>query len=239
MGSAEPTAVFWLMASIVPSILAGDFARLGESLDLVQALGVSAIHIDVKDGHFRPQISVGQPVVKSIRKATHLKLDVHLMIERPERYVEDFVRAGANSLAIHPEATQNLILAIESAQKLGRPVGVALNASTPVENCYEVLADLDFVLLDMCSETFMQRTLSRVASFAKVRAARGMRFGIQVEGDMEVSQAGELFAAGADILIMGSAIFDNSERGEAVRKLVRRLSRRTSAPGDELKSPVQ
>jgi ribulose-phosphate 3-epimerase len=239
MGSAEPTAVFWLMASIVPSILAGDFARLGESLELVQALGVSAIHIDVKDGHFRPQISVGQPVVKSIRKATHLKLDVHLMIERPERYVEDFVRAGADSLAIHPEATQNLILAIESAQKMGRRVGVALNASTPVENCYEVLADLDFVLLDTCSETFMQRTLSRVVSFAKVRAGRGMRFGIQVEGDMEASQAEVLFAAGADILVMGSAIFDNSEQGEAVRKLVRSLSGRVSAPGDELKSPVQ
>src|SRR5574337_476861 len=105
------------MASIVPSLLAGDFAQLGKSLGVVQTLGVSTIHIDVMDGHFRPQISLGQPVIRSIRKATHLKLDIHLMIERPERYFEDFVNAGADFLAFHLEATQNVTLAVNSARK--------------------------------------------------------------------------------------------------------------------------
>jgi ribulose-phosphate 3-epimerase len=220
------------MASIVPSLLAGDFARLGESLDLVQALGVPAVHIDVADGHFRPQISVGQPVVRSI----HLKVDVHLLVERPERYFEDFVKAGAGSLAFHLEATQNVGPAIDSARRLGTKVGLALNAATPVEACFEVLADVDFMLLETGAGARIPRSLRRVSAFAKERESRGLNFAIAAEGDIEAGEAEKLFPAGADILVVGSAIFDKEERGEAMRALARSLSGDSAAFGREVKS---
>jgi ribulose-phosphate 3-epimerase len=217
------------MASTVPSILAGDFARLGESLGVVQALGIQTIHIDIMDGHFRPQISVGQPVIRSLRKATRLKLDLHLMIERPERYIQDFVEAGADSLAFHPEATQELSFGIGLARKLGVKVGLALDSATPAETCYEVLEDLDYVLIQTAAggqdaEAFMPRSIRKVAAVAKERKARGLNFAIEAEGGIGVREAEELLPAGADILVVGSAIFDKQGRGEALRAFVRALS---------------
>jgi len=231
------------MASIAPSILAGDFARLGESLDVVHALAVPSIHIDIMDGHFRPQISVGQPVVRSIRKATRLKLDIHLMVERPERYIKDFVSAGADSLAFHPEATQDVTLGIGLARKLGVKVGLALNPATRLEFCYEVLEDLDYVLIQTGAvgwgaETFMPRSISKVAALAKEREARGLNFEIEAEGGIEAREAEELLPAGADILVVGSAIFDKQDRGEAMRAMVRALRRDSSASGKEIRSRV-
>ena len=224
------------MASIVPSLLAGDFARLGESLDVVQALGVAAIHIDIMDGHFRPQISVGQPVVKSIRAATSLKLDVHLMIERPERFIEDFVSAGADSLAFHLEATRNVDRAIDSTRSLGVKAGLALNAATPVEACYEVLQDLDYVLVEVGSRAFRARSHKKVAALAKERGARGLNFAVQAEGDVGPDEAANLFSAGADILVVGSAIFDENERGEAMRSFARKLNGDSPTLGRETAS---
>jgi ribulose-phosphate 3-epimerase len=212
------------MALIVPSLLAGDFARLGESLALIEALGVPSVHIDVMDGHFRSQISVGQPVVRSIRKATRLKVDVHLMIERPERYVEDFVEAGADSLTIHLEATQNIAVAVDRARKLGAKVGLALNAATQVANCFEVLEDLDFVVVETAAGRLLARSLRKLAALVSARQARGLNFAIAAEGDVGVGEAEKLFPAGADILVVGSAIFDKKERGEAMRELTRSLN---------------
>ncbi|TAM83563.1 MAG: ribulose-phosphate 3-epimerase [Acidobacteria bacterium] len=227
------------MASIVPSLLAGDLARLGESLGVIEALGVSSVHIDVMDGHFRPQISVGQPVVRSICKATRLKVDVHLMIERPERFIEDFVEAGASSLAIHLEATQNLALALDPAQRLGAKVGLALNAATPVGCCFEVLEDVDFVLLETGTEGFLPRSLKRVMPLARERETRGLHFAIAVEGDIDASEADKLFSAGADILVVSSAIFDEGERGEAMRALARALNNCSAPFGQGTESRVQ
>jgi ribulose-phosphate 3-epimerase len=226
------------MASIVPSLLAGDLARLAESLDVVQALGASTIHVDVMDGHFRPQISVGQPVVRSVRKATHLMLDVHLMIERPERYFEDFVKAGADSLTFHIEATHNVTLAINSARKLGTRVGLALSPATRVETCCDVLENLDYVLVETGIETFMPRSLGRVAALAKARQDRALIFSIAAEGGIGAKEADDLLAAGADILVAGSAIFDKSERGDAMRALVRKLSGSSLVAGRDTKSEV-
>lgn len=231
------------MASIVPSILAGDFARLGESLDYVQALGVPAIHIDIMDGHFRPQISVGQPVVRSIRKATDLKLDVHLMIERPERYIEDFVGAGADYLAFHLEATQDVYLGASLARNLGVKVGLALNLTTPVQSCFEALEEFDYLLIETGTsssgvETFVPRSVRKVAAFAKERKARGLDFAIEVEGGIGPREAEELLLAGADILVVGSAIFDKQDRGEAMCAMARALSSDTSAFGQGMKSRV-
>jgi ribulose-phosphate 3-epimerase len=229
----SPPQYVCFMASIVPSLVAGDFARLGESLNVVQSLGVSAVHVDIIDGHFRSQISVGQPVVRSIRKATRLNLDVHLMIERPERYMADFVSAGADSLAFHIEATQDATLAINSMQKLGVKAGLALSCSTPVEACYEVLEALEYVLVETGGGTFMARSFNRVAALAQERKARGLNFDIEVEGNIGVSEAEGLLAAGADILVVGSAIFDKEERGKAMRAFARTLSGGSLAFGQE------
>ena len=223
------------MASIVPTLLAGDMARLGETLDAVEAMGIPTIHIDVMDGHFRPQISVGQPVVQGIRRAARLKLDVHLLVERPERYFEDFVKAGANSLTFHYEATPNVALAINSARKLGTHVGLALSPATRVETCYEVLEDVDTVLIETGSEDFLPRSLARVAALVKEREDRGVGFTVAVEGPIGVRAAENLLAAGADILVVGSAIFDKCKDGEALRAMARTLN----SAGQEAKFPVQ
>lgn len=229
------------MAWILPSILTGDFARLGESLDFVRALGVQAIHIDIMDGHFRPQISVGQPVVRSIRKATDLKLDVHLMVERPERYVKDFVAAGADSLAFHVEATHDVYVGMGLTRKLGVKVGLALDPATPVEICYEVLEDLDYLLIQTGTsysqvETFVPRSINRVAAVGKERESRGLNFAIEVEGGIGPHEAEELLLAGADILVVGSVIFENKDRGNAMRAMVRTLSEGSPAFGEGVKS---
>ncbi len=226
------------MASIVPSLLAGDISRLAESLDVVQALGISTIHIDVMDGHFRRQISVGQPVVRSVRKATHLNLDVHMMVERPERYFEDFVRAGADSLAFHFEATQNITLATELARRLGTKVGLALNSSTRVESCFDVLGYLDYVLVETGIETFMPRSLSRVSALAKEREVRKLNFSIAAEGGIRAREAEDLVAAGGDILVVGSTIFDRSKDGDVMRAVARTLSGTPLVDGRETRSQV-
>lgn len=226
------------MASIVPSLLAGDFARLGEYLDAVEALGVSSVHIDVADGHFRPGISVGQPVVKSICKVTRLEVGVHLLVERPERYIEDFVKAGADSLAFHFEATQNVTLALALARRLGVKVGLALGAATTVVACFEVLQDLDFVLLETIAGATSLRSLRRVAALAKQRKALGLNFALAVEGEIGVGEAQKLFPAGADILVVSSAIFDKKADGEAFRVLMRTLGDNSTASGRKMESRV-
>ncbi len=243
MGSSGPTAAPLSMTSIVPSILAADFDRLGEALDVVQALGLPAIHIDVMDGHFQPHISVGQPVVRSIRKATKLKLDVHLMIERPERYIEDFINAGADYVAFHPEATHDVTFGINSAKRRGVKVGLALGPATPVERCYEILEDLDYVLVqtgtvDKGTETFKQRSINKVAALAKARETRRLSLTIEAEGGIGIGEARELLPAGADILVVGSAIFDTQERGEAMRAFVRGLGHDRGAFGQKMNARV-
>jgi ribulose-phosphate 3-epimerase len=227
------------MASIVPSLLAGDFARLGEYLDAVEALGVSSIHIDVVDGHFRPGISVGQPVVRSICKATRLKVDVHLLVERPERYIEDFVKAGAGSLAFHLEATQNITLAAALARRLGIKVGLALDAATPVSACLEVLEDFDFVLLGVRAGAKLSRSLHRVAALAKEREAGGLSFAVAVEGDIGVGEARKLFPAGADILVVNSTIFDKKAAGGPLGALMQTLADNSTASGREMEPRVR
>lgn len=227
------------MASIVPSLLAGDFARLGKCLDAVEALGISSVHIDVTDGHFRPEISVGQPVVRSICKATRLKVDVHLLVERPERYIEDFVKAGADSLAFHLEATQNITLSIALARELETKVGLALDSATPVGACFELMEDVDFVLLEAGAGARLPRSLHRVASLAKERETLGLNFAIAAEGDIGTGEAEKLFPAGADILVVASAIFDKKEGAEALLALARTLRDNSTASGREIESRVR
>lgn len=205
------------MALIAPSLLAANFARLGEALHLVKAVGASVIHVDVMDGHFVPDISVGQPVVQSLRKATDLVLDVHLLIERPERYVVEFIGAGADRVAIHAEATPNLHKALSMIRTGGAKVGLALNPSTAIESVLDVLNDIDYLLilsadLGFANSVFLPRALSKVQTACSLRRERRLDFAIQVEGGICRHHIEPLAQAGADILVAGSDILQEDPK---------------------------
>jgi|SRR5579863_4144887 len=201
------------MALIAPALLSADFARLGEALEIIKSAGASMLHIDVTDGHFAPRISVGQPVVASIRRATDLALDLRLAIERPERFAREFIAAGADRIAIHAEATRNLgrLLEFIRAQRVKR--GVVLSTATSFESVAETLADVDFVTVLSghlgVDDLFIPRSVDKVAAGSRIRQDRRLDFAIQVEGGVDVANLEPLIRAGADILVVGSVIFDS------------------------------
>ncbi|HEV2348836.1 MAG TPA: ribulose-phosphate 3-epimerase [Terriglobia bacterium] len=201
------------MALIAPSLFSADFARLGEALEWVKAAGAPMIHLDVVDGHFAPGITAGQPVVKSLRRATDLILNVHLLVERPERYAAEFVAAGADIVSVHPESTANLHRVLEIIRAAGAKAGAALNPSTPVDAIADVMGQIDFLTV-LTADTSLQEQAFIPDSFDKIRAAvrrrdeRRLKFAIQVEGGLTFERVESVIRAGADILVAGSAIFD-------------------------------
>jgi len=200
------------MALIAPSLLAADFARLGEALRIIKDAGASMVHVDVMDGHFVPDISVGQPVVRSIRKATDLALDVHLLIERPERYVAEFAEMGVDRIAVHAEATPNLHKVLGMIRSGGAKAGLALNPSTAVESVPDALEDIDYLLilsadLGFANSLFLPRTLPKILAAGALRRERRLEFAIEVEGGIGGEQIELLAQAGADILVTGCDIF--------------------------------
>ena len=207
------------MALIAPSLLAADFARLGEALRTIKDAGAGIVHVDVMDGHFVEDISVGQPVVRNLRKATDLILDLHLLIERPERYVGEFLAAGADRLAVHIEATTRLHQVLDVIRKQGVQAGVALNPSTPVDSIVDLVGEFDYLSIlssdpGLSERTFIPRSVEKVRAAASLRDERRADFVIQVEGGIRVEHMEQLVQAGADILVAGSAIF-NSENPKA------------------------
>ncbi len=217
------------MALIVPSLLAADFARLGEALRTIKDAGAGIVHVDVMDGHFVDDISVGQPVVRNLRKATDLTLDLHLLIERPERYVEEFLAAGADRIAVHIEATTRLHQILESIRKQGVQAGVALNPSTPVDSIVDLVGEFDYLSI-LCSDpglserTFIPRSAAKVRAAASLRDASRADFVIQVEGGIRVEHMERLVRAGADILVAGSAIFNNENPKARLGEILRLAS---------------
>jgi len=214
------------MPLIAPSLLAADFARLGEALEIIKAAGASMIHVDVMDGHFVPEISVGLPVIESLRKATDLPLDVHLLIERPERFAEEFVKAGADRLAVHAEATTRLRGLLDQIRARGAHAGVALNPSTPLAAVSEVLGDVDFVNVLTAEPALREQrlipgTVAKIRAAAQARADRRLDFAIQAEGGIGPQDLEELARAGADILVAGSAIFDSVDPRSRLAEIVR------------------
>ena len=202
------------MALIAPSLFAADFARLGEALEIIKAAGASMVHVDVCDGHFVPGITAGQPVIKSLRRATDLVLDVHLLIERPERYAAEFLELGADRLSVHPEATTNLHRVLEIIRGHGTKAGAALNPSTPVGAVTESLGQIDFLTILTADPSleegeFIPASVEKVRAAARLRDERRLNFAIQVEGGITAGHVENLIRAGADILVAGSAIFDN------------------------------
>jgi len=207
---------------IAPSILSADFAALGESIAQVEAAGADRLHVDVMDGHFVPNLTVGPPVIESIRKRTRLPLDVHLMIEAPDRWVETYVRAGADLLTVHAEVCPHLQRTLARIREAGARAGVALNPATGPEGLRWVLEDLDLVLVMSVNPGFGGQAFLPSA-YAKVRQIKALLAGgpveISVDGGVTAEHAGRLAEAGADVLVAGSAIFGAPDPAGALRAL--------------------
>ncbi len=209
---------------IAPSILAADFAALGEAVAAAEAGGADLIHIDVMDGHFVPNLTVGPPVVRSLKRVARVPLDVHLMIEEPDRYAEEFVRAGAAMLSVHVEVLPHLHRSIHYIKSLGAKAGVAINPSTPVGALEEIAGDVDHVLVMSVNpgfggQTFIPRSESKIQAIRALLDAAGNPAPIEVDGGVDASNAGMLVAAGASILVAGNAIFGSPDPAAATREI--------------------
>ncbi len=209
---------------IAPSILAANFARLGDEIKSVEQGGAEVIHVDVMDGHFVPNISIGIPVVASLRKATRLPLDVHLMIEQPEEYIEEFVRAGADRVLVHQEATPHLDRALAMIRELGAQAGAVINPSTPVAMLSEVLDKVDTVLVMSVNpgfggQKFIPRAIEKIRQLNDWRGRYNAGFRIEVDGGVELENIGDLAQAGANTFVAGTSIFLTPDPAEAARQL--------------------
>jgi ribulose-phosphate 3-epimerase len=210
------------MKILAPSVLSAPFGRLAEAIQTVESAGADWLHLDVMDGKFVPNISFGQPVVRAIRSITTLPLDVHLMIEDPGRFAQDFVKAGADSLTVHLEACTHLHRNIHQIKDLGIKAGVAINPHTPVESLLPVLADLDLVCLMSVNpgfggQAFIPSTMSKLHALNQYRQERGLRFGIEIDGGVDLSNALALMEAGANVLVAGQSVFGQADPAGAVR----------------------
>ena len=209
---------------IAPSLLSADFAALGDAIACVEGGGADLIHVDVMDGHFVPNITLGPPIVKAIRKRARVPLDVHLMIESPDLFIEAFVEAGAGSLTVHAEAVVHLNRTIHFIKSLGVKAGVALNPSTPVGAIEEVAGDVDYVLVMTVNpgfggQTFIPRSESKVRRVRELLQREGSSAPIEVDGGIDVHTAPRIVAAGADILVAGNSIFNTPDPAAATRAL--------------------
>ena len=209
---------------IAPSILAADFARLAEKFQAVERAGVRLIHVDVMDGHFVPNISIGVPVVASLRKATRLLLDVHLMIENPEQFVEPFAKAGADTLLIHQEATRHLDRAMTIVREHGCRAGVAINPATPVASLEDILYKVDQIFVMSVNpgfggQEFLPHSLEKIRQLHDLRSRHGYAYRIEVDGGVSPENAASLVRAGAEILVAGTTVFHTPNPAEAVQKL--------------------
>jgi ribulose-phosphate 3-epimerase len=207
---------------IAPSILSADFAALGEAIGRVEAGGADQLHVDVMDGHFVPNLTIGPPVIESIRKRTRLPLDVHLMIEEPERWTDTYVKAGADFVTVHAEACTHLQRALSQIREAGARAGVALNPSTPPEVLQYVLDDLDLVLVMSVNPGFGGQSFIPTA-YEKIRRTRALLAGrdvlVSVDGGVKAANAPLLAQAGATVLVAGSSIFGAPDPGAAVAAL--------------------
>jgi len=209
---------------IAPSILASNFARLQEEIHAVEEGGADAIHVDVMDGHFVPNISIGIPVVQSLHKATRLPLDVHLMIERPEEYIGKFVKAGASRVLVHQEATAHLDRALAMIREAGAEAGAVINPATPVVMLSDVLDKTDTVLVMSVNpgfggQRFIPGALEKIRQLNEWRAQYNAGFRIAVDGGVDVQNIGELARAGANEFIAGTSIFHTADPAGATRQM--------------------
>ncbi|MCA0990182.1 ribulose-phosphate 3-epimerase [Pseudalkalibacillus hwajinpoensis] len=212
------------MIKIAPSILASDFARLGEEVKDVEAAGADYIHVDVMDGHFVPNITIGAPIVRALRPVTSLPLDVHLMIENPDQYIEEFAEAGADILTVHAEACPHLHRTIQLIKSKGVKAGVVINPATPVDAIKHVIEDVDLVLLMTVNpgfggQAFIDRVLSKITETKQLADSLGVSPEIEVDGGVNAETARACIEAGATVLVAGSAIYSQSDRKAAIEQI--------------------
>ena len=212
------------MKAIAPSILSADFAKLGAEVQAVQHAGADWIHVDVMDGQFVPNITMGPLVVEAVRRSTDLTIDVHLMIESPERYVTAFADAGADYIAVHQEACVHLHRTIQQIRESGAKPGVALNPATPVESLQWILADLDFVLIMSVNpgfggQKFIPSALDKVKQLKTIIQERGLSTLIQIDGGVNTGTIENISQAGVDVFVAGSAIFGSADYAQTIADL--------------------
>ena len=212
------------MLEILPSILSADFARLGEQVETLEQAGCRMLHVDVMDGHFVPNITIGPPVVASLRKATRLQLDVHLMITDPDRYAPAFIQAGADLISVHQETCPHLDRTLRMIQSEGAKAGVVLNPSTPVATLDEVLEIADFVLIMSVNpgfggQKFIPYTLDKVRRLAARKRERGLEFPIEIDGGVTLANITDVVQAGVEWAVAGSSVFGAADPAAAFREL--------------------
>jgi ribulose-phosphate 3-epimerase len=212
------------MVEIAPSILSADFTRLGEEIAAVEHGGASVLHVDVMDGHFVPNITLGLPVVKSIAARTRLVIDTHLMIAEPGRWAEQFVEAGAQMVSVHVEADQHLNRTLTAIRQKGARSGVAINPATPLSTLEEALPFADFVLLMSVNpgfggQKFIRTSMDKLRRLKRMIDERGLPVRIEIDGGIDRTNIGEIAAAGAEIIVSGSAIFGTTDPAQATREM--------------------
>lgn len=209
---------------IAPSILSADFARLGEEVRAIEAAGADYVHVDVMDGRFVPNITIGPVVVEAVRQSTHLPLDVHLMIVEPEKYLQDFAKAGANFLTVHVEVAPHLHRVLQQIRDLGARPSVVLNPSTPLSSIEDVIADVEMILLMSVNpgfggQSFIPHTVDKVRRLRRMLESNGLSTNIEVDGGINPQTARQVVEAGANVLVAGTAVFGSKDYRSAIAAL--------------------
>lgn len=209
------------MVKIAPSILSADFSKLGEEILAVERGGADYIHIDVMDGHFVPNITIGPLIVDAIRPITKLPLDVHLMIENPDQYIEAFAKAGADYITVHVEASRHLHRTIQNIKSYGVKAGVVLNPATPVESIQHIIGDIDMVLLMSVNpgfggQKFIPEVLPKIRKVKEMADQKGLDIEIEIDGGVNSETAKLCIEAGANVLVAGSAIYNEKDYAKAI-----------------------
>lgn len=212
------------MIKIAPSILASDFSRLGEEIAKVEKAGADMIHIDVMDGHFVPNITVGPPVVKSLRNVTCLPFDVHLMIEEPENYIDSFIDAGADIISVHVETCPHLDRIIRKIKMRGKKAAVAVNPATSLSTLDWILADLDMVLLMTVNpgfggQSYISSMTWKIRELENILTSRKLKTDIEIDGGIDLGNIYEVTEAGANVIVMGSTIYNSADTAQVMKGL--------------------
>ncbi len=220
------------MVELAPSILSADFARLAEQIQAASEGGASLIHVDIMDGHFVPNITIGPPVVRSLRKATKLPLDCHLMIENPDQFIPEFADAGADWISVHQEACRHLDRTLHLIKSHNCLSGVVINPATPVEVLSEVLDIVDYVLVmsvnpGFGAQEFIPNSIHKVKRLARIREERRLNFRIEIDGGISTVTVGEVVRAGVEILVAGNAVFGHGDPTTNAQKLLKAATEAT------------
>lgn len=214
------------MIKIAPSILSADFSRLGEEITAIDEAGADYIHVDVMDGHFVPNITIGPLVVDAVRKVTQKPLDVHLMIENPDLYIPEFAKAGADIIVVHEEAVAHLHRTVQLIKSLGKKAGVSINPGTPVNTLESILDDLDLVLVMTVNpgfggQSFIDSCLPKIEALREMIDSRGLQVELEVDGGVKVDNIAKIARAGADVFVAGSAVFNADDYKVTIDQLRR------------------